>query len=273
MWVSAESLGPGGARRLLHGGTDEVLIPCIGHLEEAAARAASVPGGPVTLHVPANRVADCEAAVEVLVRHGLESALVVSGNPGHGPADPTVYQLIACLRANGIHVSVGAYPESWFSRTGPRHRMESAGILADKEVAGAQRIVTQASFNADNMAQWIWTIRSHGVDLPVQVGLMAPVPRRALAATLRSARAELFRHPRGKALSRENLDMVFRMLRSRIPDPARFLRAVVRADVLRPADGMHVFTYGRDIADLIATIHALQRNRAHGGNETETAEA
>lgn len=273
MWVSAEALGAGGARRLLNGGADEVLIPCIGRLEDAVARAAAVPGGPVTLHLPANRVSDCEAAVEVLVRHGLKSALVVSGNPGHGPADLTVYQLIACLRANGIQVSVGAYPESWFSRSGPRHRMKSAGILADKEAAGAQRIITQASFNADNMAQWIRTIRSHGVDLPVQVGLMAPVPRRALAATLRSARAEFFRHPRVKALSRENLDMVFRMLRSRIPDPARFVRAVVGADVLGPADGMHIFTYGSDITALMTTIRALHRDRARGENEAETAEA
>jgi len=273
MWVSAETLGPGGAQKLLNGGADEVLVPCIGRLEDTAAKAAAVPGGPVTLHVPANRVSNCRAAVEVLVRHGLENALVVSGNPGHGPGDLTVYELINCLRANGVHVSVGAYPESYFSRTGPQHRAKSAGILADKQAAGAQRIITQASFNADNMAQWIRTIRSHGVALPVQVGLMAPVPRRALAATLRSARAEFFRHPRVTALRRENLDMLFRMLRSRIPDPASFVRGVAGDGVLGPEDGFHIFTYGTDVSALMATIHGLGPDHERSESESGTAQA
>lgn len=270
MWVSAETLGPSSGRKLLDQGADEVLIPCIGQLEEAAAKASAVPGGPVTLHVPANRVPDCRSAGEMLAAYGIGSALVVSGNPGHGRGGQTVYDLIACLRAHGIHVSVGAYPESYFSVTSARHRDKSAGILADKQAAGAQRIITQASFNARNMAAWRETIRNHGVELPVQVGVMVPVPRRALAATLRAARAELFRHPRIAALRRENLDMLYRMLRSRIPDPKRFVAAVADSGTLGPADGFHVFTYGADVSELMDRLHHLRRSR---DGAAETAEA
>lgn len=266
MWASAETLGPIGAKKLLASGADEVLVPCIGHLDQAAAKAAAVAGGPATLHVPANRVTSCQAAVDLLVEHGLQSALVVSGNPGHGRGDFAVYELIRCLRAQGIHVSVGAYPESYFSVTSTRHRAKSARILADKQAAGAQRIITQASFDAQNMAEWRRRIRDQGVELPVQVGLMAPVPRRALRATLRSARAELFRHPRLSAVSRENLDMLYRMLRSRIPDPARFVRAVADTGELGAGDGFHIFTYGADVSDVITTIHGLghARQRSEG---------
>jgi hypothetical protein len=44
MPVSAEALGPKNARELLETGADEVLMPCIGSFEDAAAKAGRVGG-------------------------------------------------------------------------------------------------------------------------------------------------------------------------------------------------------------------------------------
>jgi len=261
MRASAETLGPAGARTLHAAGADEVLMPCIGQLEEAASRARRVASGPVTLHVPANRVGRPEDALALLQHHGIDSALVVSGNPGHGRGDLTIYELIPYLRDHGIHVSVGAYPENYFATTSVAHRARSAGIVVDKQAAGAQRIITQASFSRENMRLWLEVVRSRGVTLPIHVGVMAPVPRRALAAVLRSARAEIFSHPRLQALRRENLDLLLRMLRSRIPDPVRFIREVGSLPEMRAEDGFHVFTHGADVRELIAAIHGVGRQR------------
>lgn len=256
MQVSAEALGPGGAGELFEAGADEVLMPCIGSLEDAAARAARVTGGPVTLHVPANRVAGHGHAADLLLQHGITRALVVSGNPGHGRGDVTIYQLIPHLRAHGIHVSVGAYPETYFSATGARHRARSAGILVDKQAVGAQRVITQASFSVSNMRRWLQIVRSRGVTVPIHVGVMAPVPRNTLRATMANARAEIFTHPRARAASKEDLDLLFRMLRSKMPNPIHFITAVGELNEMQPTDGFHIFSYGADVRRMAAAARA-----------------
>lgn len=251
MRVSAEAPGPRSGRALLAAGADEVLIPCIGTLDEAVRKAARV-RGPVTVHAPVNRIDDPWTTLELLRAHGIDSALVVSGNPGHGRGTRTLYELIPLFRQHGIHVSVGAYPEDYFTTTSAAHRSKSAAILVDKQAAGAQRVITQASFSVSNMRRWLATVRSRGVDVPIHVGVMAPVPRETLGGIVRHARAEVFTHPRVQA-SRENLDLLFRMLRSHVPSPERFVRAVAGMDEMGHADGFHVFSYGADVSGLIAT--------------------
>lgn len=254
MKVSAEAPGPTSARELLAAGADEVLIPCIGDLGEAVRKAARV-AGPVTVHVPVNRIDDPRSTLELLRAHGLGSALVVSGNPGHGRGTHTLYELIPQFREQGMHVSVGAYPEDYFTTTSAAHRSKSAAILVDKQAAGAQRVITQASFSVSNLRQWLATVRSRGVGVPIHVGVMAPVPRATLGGILRTARAEIFTHPRVQA-SRENLDLLWRMLRSHLPDPERFVRAVADLDEMGSDDGFHIFSCGADVSRLIATARA-----------------
>jgi len=261
MRVSAEALGPKNARELFTEGADEVLMPCIDRLEDAAAKAARV-DGPVTLHTPANRVGDPDAAVDLLLGYGIESLLVVSGNPGHGHGPRTLHELIPRFRARGLHVSVGAYPEDYFARTSARHRAHSAEVLVAKQAAGAQRIVTQACFKPDNAHEWLSVIRSRGVALPVQVGVMAPIPRRTLASVLKATRSEFLRHPRVEAFSRQNLDLLYRMVRSMIPDPQRFMRALAARGGLGPGDGFHLFAYGTDVRRLIAAARSATDFRA-----------
>ncbi len=256
MQVSAEAMGPKSAADLFAMGADEVLMPCINRLEDAAAKAGRV-AGPVTLHVPANRVGDPPATLDLLREQGIERLLVVSGNPGHGRGTRTIYQLIPFFRSHGLHVSVGAYPEDYFTATSARHRARSAGILVDKQAAGAQRIITQACFKPDNAHQWLTVVRSRGVMLPIHFGVMAPVPRKALASVLRATRSEFLRHPRLRTLNRENLDLLYRMVRSMIPKPERFMRALVSQGGLSDEDGFHLFAHGSNVQELIAAAHAI----------------
>lgn len=256
MPVSAEALGPKSGRDLLEAGVDEVLVPCIDTFDEAVGRAAAVDGR-VTVHAPANRVGDPHAAVRLLSHHGLGRVLAVSGNPGHGEGAHGLDEVIGVFRAHDIHVSVGAYPEDYFTRTSDAHRRRSASILARKQGAGAQRIITQASFDVRNMCRWGETVRAAGVTLPIHVGVMAEVPRRALASVLRNARAEILHERSLQALNAPNLDLIFRMLRSRLPDPAAFIERVAACDWLGRDDGFHVFAYGADIRPLIAAARSV----------------
>lgn len=265
MRVSAEALGSKSGDRLLAAGADEILMPCVGALDVAIDRAAQVPG-PVTVHTPANRVDDVERVVERLQANGIRRVLLVSGNPGHGRNLHGVHDLIPQFRRHGIEVSVGAYPEDYFTITNRAHREKSAEILAGKQAAGAQRIVTQASFSVGNMRKWLQTVRGRDVMLPVHVGVMVRVPRRAFAAVLRNARAEVLSHPRIQAANKASLDLFFRMLRSRLPDPAAFVREVGALDELRPGDGFHVFSYGADASRLIAAAHSVEERGADGGD-------
>lgn len=264
MRVSAEALGSKSGDRLLAAGADEILMPCVDALDVAIDRAARVPG-PVTVHVPANRVDDAERVIGRLQSNGIGRALVVSGNPGHGSNLHSVYELIPQLRHHGIEVSVGAYPEDYFTITSRAHREKSAEILAAKQAAGAQRVITQASFSVRNLRKWLQTLRGRGVTLPVHVGVMVRVPRRAFAAVLRSARAEVLSHPRMRTANKASLDLFFRMLRSRVPDPAAFVREVGALHELGHGDGFHVFSYGADASRLIATAHSVDALEPDGG--------
>lgn len=255
MPVSAEALGPKSGRNLLGAGVDEVLMPCIDTFEEAVGRAAAVEG-PVTVHAPANRVGDPQDAVKLLAHKGLDRVLAVSGNPGHGNGAHGLDEMIGVFRANDIHVSVGAYPEDYFTRTSESHRRKSASILLRKQSAGAQRIITQASFDVRNMCRWGEAVRQAGVTLPIHVGVMAEVPRKALAAVLRNARAELLHERSLRAMNRANLDLIFRMLRSRLPDPTGFIERVAACDWLGADDGFHLFAYGAGVGPLIAAARS-----------------
>lgn len=261
MKITAEALGPKGAHHLFEQGAEEVLIPCIGELDEAAAKASRV-DGPVTLHTPANRIRDPDGTAECLHDYGITRVLVVSGNPGHGRGARDIYELIPFFRSHGLHVSVGAYPEDYFTRTSARHRWKSAGILVDKQAAGAQRIITQASFSAENLRKWLQCLRSRGVILPVQVGVMAQVPRKRLADVMKNARAEIFTHPRMQVANKPNLDLFFRMLRSNMPSPERFIQTVGEMREMGPEDGFHVYAYGTDISSLVRAVRAVDASVA-----------
>lgn len=270
MKVSAEALGPKSGHDLFASGVDEVLLPCIGRFEDAVSKAARVQG-PVTMHTPANRVEDPERAVECLHEHGVSSVLAVSGNPGHGRGTRTIYELIPYFRSQGLHVSVGAYPEDYFTKTSRAHRAKSASILVDKQAVGAERIITQASFSSSNMRKWLQVVRSRGVTLPVHVGVMASLPRRTIGRFLKATRAEIFSHPRVQLANKPNLDLLFRMMRSTMPSPERFIETVAQTDEMGPEDGFHIFAYGTDVTSMVNAAHAGRRVGSHTEEVVEDA--
>ncbi len=266
MRVSAEALGPKSAHRLLQQGVDEVLMPCIDRFDDAVSKASRV-DGPVTVHTPANRIDDPAHAVECLQRYGVSNLLVVSGNPGHGRGSRTIYELIPYFRKHGFHVSVGAYPEDYFTTTSRAHRSKSASIVAEKQAVGAQRIITQASFSTGNMRKWLQVVRSRGVTIPVHVGVMANVPAKTIGRIFNNARAEVFSHPRMRIASKPNLDLFFRMLRSTMPSPEKFIETVGAMREMSDEDGFHIFAYGTDVRALVAAAHGSHAGRADGDSD------
>lgn len=257
MHVSAEAPGSKSARELLDAGVDEVLMPCIGTIDEAIDKATRI-DGPITVHVPANRITEPRETLERVQGAGITRVLLVSGNPGHGRGTRNLYELIELFRQHHLHVSVGAYPENYFRTTGDGHRSKSASILADKQAAGAQRVVTQASFDVDNLRKWLAALRWARVSLPVQVGVMPPVPSRVLESVMREGRAELFTHPRTRAMRKANLDMMFRMLWSHVSTNAeQFITQVGEFDAMGQKDGFHIYGYGSEVSGLIDAARAV----------------
>lgn len=261
MTISAEAAGPLEAERLRALGVGEIFIPCLGSLEHALELAARVPA-PVTLHVPANRLKDTDAALSALDAGGIRRVLLVSGNPGHGPVHRDLLELIECSRRRGLHVSVGAYPEDYFLRASAAHRKESARGLLEKQAAGAQRIVTQASFDAANAAAWLRLLRDRGLRLPVQLGIMPPVRPRVLARLVaHRLPGRHHGHPR-LPITRADLDLLARILRSWVSRPSVFARRVADSGALGPGDGLHLFPFGGDAGALVRELRQSLAGRS-----------
>lgn len=254
MRVTAEALGPKSASSLLVAGAEEVMIPCVGRFEDALSRAARVEG-PVTLHVPANRIQNLGETACSIREHGIDRVLAVSGNPGEGVRRHGTCELVEALDRAGLHVSVGAYPENWFTTPGSRRRRRrSTAVLAEKEAAGARRIITQAAFHASSVMRWFEAIRAGGVRLPVSVGVMPNLPAPRIARIVRHGLCQA--RSRGRhGINCPDADLLVRVLRSAVSRPERFVEAIGRVGVLGPEDRFHVFAQGSAVDDLLRTCH------------------
>jgi hypothetical protein len=254
MQVSAEALGPKGGRKLLDNGASEIFVPCIGQIHEAVERAARI-DGPTVVHTPRNRIADADETLALLADNGLDRVLLVSGNPGHGAARYGFDELIPRFKEAGLHVSVGAYPEDFFTATSARQRREQIRILADKQAAGADRVVTQAAFKPDNALRWIEALRAADVWLPVHLGVSARIPPKMLKAMMREAVKQARSAPMAWVRNKPNLDLSVRMLRSRWFDPVAFVDAIQDGRTGCGPEGVHVFSYGTDISAIVEAAH------------------
>jgi len=250
MQVSVEALGPKGGRKLLESGAQEIFVPCIGQIHESVERAVRI-GGPVTVHTPLNRIADADDTLELLISNGVENVLMVSGNPGHGERRYGFDDLIPRFRAAGLHVSIGAYPEDHFVRTGARHRARQISILRDKYAAGADRIVTQACFRTANALQWLDELRAADVPLPVQLGVSARMPRKTLKMMMCEAVKQARSTPVAWLRNKPNLDLLVRMLWSRCFAPDAFVDAIQAGRSGHGPEGFHIFSYGADVLPII----------------------
>lgn len=254
MQVTVEALGPKSGNRLLGAGATRIMIPCVHALDDAI-NAASQVRGPVTLHVPANRIIDLHATRDKLADNGIASILAVSGNPVYGPPRYDVYDVIEHFSTTGFQVAAGGYPEGYLGSTSARHRARSVGIVARKQAAGAASIITQASFNATNMGQWLVALRRQGVSVPVHIGVMPAVPARVIAKMMIRAVTENRDHP-VRQINRPNIDLLYRTLRSHLHNVFRFVQATRQSGALGPADAFHVFS-GAQVDELVGRIRAM----------------
>lgn len=256
MQVSVEALGPKGGRKLLESGAQEIFVPCIGQIHEAVARAAKI-GDAATVHTPLNRITDADETLRLLGDNGIRNVLMVSGNPGHGERRYGFDDLIPRFREAGIHVSVGAYPEDHFVRTGARHRARQIGILQDKQALGADRIVTQACFRTSNALQWLDELRAADVALPVHLGVSARIPNKTLKMMMTQALKEARHAPIAWLNNKPNLDLLVRMVWSRFFASAGFVEAIQAGRSGHGPEGFHIFSYGADVLPIIEAARSF----------------
>jgi methylenetetrahydrofolate reductase (NADPH) len=142
----------------------------------------------VVPHLAARLIADRTQLAELVARIealGIRDVFVVAGDIGH-PAGTYegAAQLLAAMADVGHgfqHVGITGYPESHAFIS------DEATIQAMYEkVPFATYIVSQICFDAEVIGTWIKRVRDRGVDLPIHIGLPAPIdPLRLLRLSRR----------------------------------------------------------------------------------------
>jgi methylenetetrahydrofolate reductase (NADPH) len=108
-----------------------------------------------------------------------ENVLIIGGDPTVplGPYEESLAVIESgLLQQYGVkHISIGGHPSGdpnipadvlW-----PAMEQKSAA-LAKLQIPGT--IITQVDFDSDRVLQWVADVRTHGVDLPIRVGVPGP---------------------------------------------------------------------------------------------------
>jgi methylenetetrahydrofolate reductase (NADPH) len=173
---------------------------------------------------------------------GVRRVLVIGGDLA-APAGPffAAIEVIesGLLQSRGIvDVGIAAYPDG-HPRLGATEldRALAAKVEAAAETGLAVHIVTQFSFSAPSILNWIGRLRDQGIDLPIRIGLAGPT---TLSGLLRYARIcgvtasaqGLMRHT---GLARQLFGMV---------TPDSVLRPLAEATAGRTDVAPHIFSFG-----------------------------
>lgn len=165
----------------------EVFVPArpdqtTAHMIDACARLDAAGVTPVP-HLAARafaRRADLEALLEVLgTRIGVEKVMLVGGDQDH-PQGPFACALdilaTGLLSKYGVReVVVAGYPDGHRAVSNPQLRAAlSEKIATGRSMGLAVGIVTQFSFEPDNIAAWCMHAAQAHADLPVTIGLPGP---------------------------------------------------------------------------------------------------
>ncbi|MGH3629133.1 MAG: methylenetetrahydrofolate reductase [Sciscionella sp.] len=186
---------------------------------------------------------------------GIDEVFVVAGDsPTPAGPFPDALSLLRRMDALGIrpgHVGITGYPE--------RHALipDDAAIaaMADKS-RHADYIVSQICFEPRTIADWVTTIRSRGIGLPLYVGVPGAVDAsKLLRISLRIGLGDSIRFLRkqhgvvGKMLSRYSPDTV-------VDDLAGYLGAAGYGIA-----GWHLFTFNEIAATLRWRYQAVQHHQ------------
>ena len=173
---------------------------------------------------------------------GVRRVLAIGGDLA-APAGPffAAIEVIesGLLQSRGIvDVGIAAYPDG-HPRLGASEldRALAAKVEAAAETGLAVHIVTQFSFSAPSILNWIGRLRDQGIDLPIRIGLAGPT---TLSGLLRYARIcgvtasaqGLMRHT---GLARQLFGMV---------TPDSVLRPLAEATAGRTDVAPHIFSFG-----------------------------
>jgi len=155
----------------------------------AAAKAVKDSGFVPVPHVSARRLVSrhmLEEFLTALKADGTgENVFAVGGDPSepHGPyADALSVIESGLLETHGVRrVSIAGYPEGhpdipdsvlWQALRSKHAALRARGLAGD--------IITQFGFDVDPVLDWIQTVRRHGIDAPVRIGVPGPAGVRRL---------------------------------------------------------------------------------------------
>ena|GEM_PF-1212238 len=201
-------------------------------------------------HLAARRFSSRAQLLDVLrTLHdgGVDDLFLIGGDgaDAEGPfTDGTA--LLQAVRETGLpfRVGVAGYPEHATARGGASH----LDVLAAK-APHADYLVTQICFTARTIADYVDEVRGRGVELPVAVGVPAPI---GLARLLRvSARIGVA----ASAAIASKLDGAHRLVTGRF-DASRLLRELRGMPATADA-GIHVYSFN----DLDAAARLLSATR------------
>lgn len=133
-------------------------------------------------HLAARMVRDRDHLKQLLERleaEGIHELFVIGGDVGEPAGEfDAALQVIELIRGqpHGLRtIGIAAYPEG--------HPLIDEDTLAralERKSKLADYIVTQMSFDADLLLQWLTKLRARGVSLPVRLGMPGVVDRRRL---------------------------------------------------------------------------------------------
>jgi len=135
-----------------------------------------------TLHIGARHVESAAQLSQLaarLVDAGADRVLIIAGDRDTpaGPYDSSlaVMQSEILQRAGIVRMAVGGFPEGNPNIPDPVLAEALVAKVNFARSAGLQlTIVTQFCFDAEPIVGWLHRIRSHGIDVPVRVGLAGP---------------------------------------------------------------------------------------------------
>lgn len=187
---------------------------------------------------------ELETLLNGLVRNGVRRALLIGGERDR-PLGPfgDAFELLSSgvLQRCGIAgVDIGGYPEG-------HPRIETAKLEAAliakvdlaKQIGLAPRIVTQFSFDAGTITDWILHVRQLGIDVPLRIGLAGPA---SIGALIRYAQRCGVRASAGAMMRNSNL---VKGLAARTgPDDIIASLSVAAAKDDLGEIGIHLFSFG-----------------------------
>jgi methylenetetrahydrofolate reductase (NADPH) len=218
----------------------------------------------VVPHLAARLIADRDALAEAIARIeslGVHEVFVVAGDATHpaGPFEGAAQLLLAMSEIGHSFEQVGitGYPESHAFISD----QTTIQAMFDK-VPFATYIVSQITFDAEVIGEWIRRVRDRGVTLPIYIGLPGPVdPVRLLALSRRVGLGESAR------FLRRHGSWVGRLLRPRGYRPEELLQRLA-PELARQENavaGLHLFTFNEVVQTEGWRLRQLERLMAAAG--------